>query len=178
MAKIEIEIDDALLARATATGYTVQELGAAGFEMAVTDREFNAAMNALIEDDEEMERQRAGECDAWAQESRPVLAESWRTLQEEWGDRSDADRMLSLPVTEEQAATFAWLSLAMTAWTKTWPLDKLRIDLDDPAHWQAAQDYARRMLYRHFKEQRWALEWGRHPLLAEEQQGNNWPEDR
>jgi hypothetical protein len=177
MAKIEIEVDDALLARATATGCTIQELGAAGFEMAVTDREFNAAMNALIEDDEEMERQRAGERDAWAQESRPVLAASWRALQDEFGGRSDADRMLSLSVTEEQAATFAWLSLAMTAWTKTRPPDKLRIDLDDPAHWQAAQDYARRALYRHFKEQRSALEWGKHPLLVDEQQGNNRPED-
>ncbi len=172
MAKIKIEIDDALLARAAATGGTVQELGAAGFALAVSDREHEAVIDEFMREEDKKERERAAERDAWAQGARPVLADSWRALREEWGDKSDRERAATLPLTEEQAATFAWLALVTAAWTKTLPLEKLRIDLDDPAHWRAAQDYARRTLYRHFKEQRSALEQGTHPLLFREQDGD------
>ncbi|MCF8710241.1 hypothetical protein [Rhizorhapis sp. SPR117] len=175
MAKIEIEIDDALLARAAATGRTVQELGAEGFSMAVTSCEFDQRIDEWMREEQEKKQTRAAERAAWAAATRPEIVESYNVLRAEWREKSDREREAAFVLTEEQAATFAWLALVTDAWTETRPFDGLRIDLDNPAHWQAATKYARRALYQHFKRERFDLEGGTHPLLFREKKGDAEP---
>lgn len=172
MAKIEIEIDDDLLARAAATGRAAQELGAEGFQMAVAAHESDDPMDAWMRQEEEKEQKRAAERAAWAAAKRDAIADSYEALRAEWSERSDQEREAAFALTEEQAATFAWLALVTEAWAETRPFAGLRIDLDNPAHWQAATKYARRALYQHFKRERFGLEWGTHPLLFHEQEGD------
>lgn len=163
MAKIEIEVDDALLARAAATGRAAQELGADGFQMAVAAHESDDPVGAWMRQEDDREQKQAAERAAWAVAARDAIAKSYEALRAEWSERSDREREAAFVLTDEQAATFAWLALVTEAWAETRPFDGLRIDLDDPAHWQAATKYARRALYQHFKRERFALEWGTHP---------------
>lgn len=166
MTKIEIEIDDALLARVQATGRTVQDIGAEGFALAVQAREGEQAMDDWIRAQQIADRARDKEWQDWLATKRPDIWASFEALKSEWGDRMEPERSASIVLTEKQAATFAWLEIVTAAWEKTKPFDQLRIDLDDPRHWQAAQDYARRGLYQHYKKEWSALEWGTHPLLT------------
>ena len=175
MAKIEIEIDDALVARAAATGRAAQELGAEGFQMAVAAHEGDDPVDAWMRQEEDREQKQAAKRAAWAVAARDAIAESYEALRAEWSEKSDREREAAFVLTEEQAAIFAWLALVTEAWTETRPFDGLRIDLDNPAHWQAATKYARRALYQHFKKERFALEWGTHPLLFREQKGDAEP---
>jgi hypothetical protein len=175
MAKIEIEIDDALLARAAAIGRAPQELGAEGFQMAVAAHESDDTVDAWMRDEEDREQKRAAERAAWAVATRDAIAKSYETLRAEWSGKLNREREAAFVLTEEQAATFGWLALVTEAWSETRPFDGLRIDLDNPAHWQAATKYARRALYQHFKRERFALEWGTHPLLFREQEGEAEP---
>lgn len=175
MAKIEIEVDDALLARAAATGRAAQELGAEGLQMAVAAHESDDPVDAWMRDEKDREQTQAAKRTAWAVATRDVIAESYETLRAEWSEKSDREREAAFVLTEEQAATFAWLALVTEVWAETRPFDGLRIDLDNPAHWQAATKYARRALYQHFKKERFALEWGTHPLLFREQKGDAEP---
>lgn len=178
MAKIEIEIDDALLARAAATGHTAEELAAEGFTIAVTSCEQDQRIGEWMRKEEEREHREAAARAAWLEATHPALVKSRDALRVQWGDKADRQRTTELALTEEQAATFAWLSLVTDAWAGTRPFVELVIDLDDPVHWQAAQNYARRALYQHFKKERFALEWGTHPFLFRKQEGDAEPPDQ
>lgn len=82
-------------------------------------------------------------------------------------DGQDGPTMsLDIDITEQQAALFAWLELAGTAWRTGQPVAPVAVDLQNPLHRQAAARYAWQLLNNHFEEHRARLSWGQHEFFS------------
>ncbi|MDF1601363.1 hypothetical protein PZ895_16505, partial [Mesorhizobium sp. YIM 152430] len=115
MAKIEIEIDDEMLAHVPETGRSLKELVRKGLEFALWEHESQSLLKKWMDEQEEERLKRAQEHAQWIAAQHPQVAASFKDLSDTYRLDMDRQREAAVTLTEEQAATFAWLHLVSRA---------------------------------------------------------------